>query len=410
TTTLTVTSAGLVYNGNLFRCVVQNICGPTNSNSASLTVNPIPTVNSGPSGLCAPVTLTASGNADTYAWTPSGGLNTTTGTTVIATPTVTTVYTVTGTITATGCQNSASVTVLGTPATPAITPAAPVICAGTIQPLTVAPTTFTVTYSGAALTIPGTGTGAGTGAPASVYPAVVNISGLPTSGVRVKSIAINGLSHTFPSDIDMVVQSPTGTNVVIMSDAGGGTDIVNGNLVFDDAAASLLPATIVSGTYRPTNAAGPDAFPAPGPGSITQVNPPLSNFTGNFNGNWNLFVVDDLGGDAGSLTSWTITFEVPTAIWSPATGLYSDPAATVPYVAGTAASTVYFLQSPAVTTNYTYTVTNTLGTCSSGPASVTVTVNPVPTIAVGPNNQCGPVTLTATGNSNSYSWSPAAGL
>ncbi|MBK9382851.1 MAG: M36 family metallopeptidase [Chitinophagaceae bacterium] len=410
TTTLTVTSAGLVYNGNLFRCVVQNICGPTNSNSASLTVNPIPTVNSGPSGLCAPVTLTASGNADTYAWTPSGGLNTTTGTTVIATPTVTTVYTVTGTITATGCQNSASVTVLGTPATPAITPAAPVICAGTIQPLTVAPTTFTVTYSGAALTIPGTGTGAGTGAPASVYPAVVNISGLPTSGVRVKSIAINGLTHTFPGDIDMVVQSPTGTNVVIMSDAGGGTDIVNSNLVFDDAAASLLPAAIVSGTYRPTNAAGPDAFPAPGPGSITQVNPPLSNFTGNFNGNWNLFVVDDAGGDAGSLTSWTITFEVPTAIWSPATGLFSDPAATVPYVAGTAASTVYFLQSPAVTTNYTYTVTNTLGTCSSGPASVTVTVNPVPTIAVGPNNQCGPVTLTATGNSNSYSWSPAAGL
>lgn len=410
TTTLTVTSAGLVYNGNLFRCVVQNICGPTNSNSASLTVNPIPTVNSGPSGLCAPVTLTASGNADTYAWTPSGGLNTTTGATVIATPTVTTVYTVTGTITATGCQNSASVTVLGTPATPAITPAAPVICAGTIQPLTVAPTTFTVTYSGAALTIPGTGTGTGTGAPASVYPAVVNISGLPTSGVRVKSIAINGLTHTFPGDIDMVVQSPTGTNVVIMSDAGGGTDIVNSNLVFDDAAASLLPAAIVSGTYRPTNAAGPDAFPAPGPGSITQVNPPLSNFTGNFNGNWNLFVADDAGGDVGSLTSWTITFEVPTAIWSPATGLYSDPAATVPYVAGTAASTVYFLQSPAVTTDYTYTVTNTLGTCSSGPASVTVTVNPVPTIAVGPNNQCGPVTLTATGNSNSYSWSPAAGL
>lgn len=410
TNTLTITGAGLVYNGNFFRCVVSNTCGNSNSNSATLTVNPLPTVNSGPSGLCAPVTLTASGNADTYSWSPAGGLNTTTGTTVIATPTVTTVYTVTGTITATGCQNSASVTVLGTPATPVITPAAPVICAGTIQPLTVAPTTMTVSYSGTALTIPGTGTGTGTGAPANIYPAVVNVTGLPTSGVRVKSVTLNGFSHTFPGDVDMVLQSPTGTNVVFMSDAGGGTDIVNGNVTFDDAAASLVPAALVSGTYRPTNAAGPDAFPAPGPGSITQVNPPLSGFTGNFNGNWNLFVVDDAGGDVGTLNSWTITFEIPTAIWSPVTGLYSNATATIPYVAGTPASTVYFLQSPTTTTNYTYTVTNTLGTCSSAPASVTVTVNPVPTISVGPNNQCGPVTLTATGTSNTYAWSPASGL
>lgn len=410
TTTLTVTGAGLVYNGNLFRCAVTNVCGTSNSNSASLTVNPLPTVNAGPSGLCAPVTITASGNANTWAWSPATGLNTTTGTTVVATPTVSTVYTVTGTITATGCQNSASVTVMGTPATPVITPAAPVICAGTIQPLTVAPTTVTVSYSGAAFNIPGSGTGASTGAPAGIYPASVNVTGLPTSGVRVKSIALNGISHTWPSDIDIVVQSPTGTNVVVMSDAGGSVDIVNANLVFDDAAASLLPATIVSGTYRPTNAAGPDAFPAPGPGSITQVNQPLSNFTGNFNGNWNLFAVDDLGGDAGSLTSWTITFEVATAVWTPVTGLYSNANATIAYVAGTPASTVYFKQSPATTTAYTYTVTNTLGTCSSGPASVTVTVNPLPTVSVSPTGQCGPVTLTATGNANSYSWSPAAGL
>ncbi len=142
TTTLVVTGAGIVYNGNFFRCVVTNVCGPTPSNGASLTVNPLPIVNNGPSGLCAPVTLTASGNANTYVWTPAGGLNTTTGPTVIATPTTTTVYTVTGTITATGCQNSASVTVLGTPVTPVVSPAAPVICAGVIQPLTVVPTTL----------------------------------------------------------------------------------------------------------------------------------------------------------------------------------------------------------------------------------------------------------------------------
>ena len=404
TTTLTLTSTGIIYNGNLFRCAVTNVCGTTFSNSATLTVNPIPVVNSGPSGFCAPVTLTANGNANTWSWSPATGLNTTTGTTVIASPTVSTIYTVTGTITATGCTNSASVTVLGTPATPVITPAAPVICAGTIQPLTVAPTSFSAAYSGAPMTVT-TVTG-----PASVYPASINVTGLPTTGVRVKSVTLNGITHTFPSDIDVLVQSPTGTNIVVMSDAGGGTDVNNINLTLDDAAGALLPATLVSGTYRPTNAGGPDDFPAPGPGSLTQVNAPLSGFTGNFNGDWKLFLMDDAGGDAGQITSWSIVFEVPTAIWTPITDLYSDANATINYVTGTPASTVYFKKSPLVTTQYTYSVTNTLGTCSSGPASVTVTVNPLPTVSVSPTGQCGPVVLTASGTATAYTWSPAAGL
>jgi subtilisin-like proprotein convertase family protein len=413
TTTLVVTGAGIIYNGNFFRCVVTNVCGPTPSNGASLTVNPLPIVNNGPSGLCAPVTLTASGNANTYVWTPAGGLNTTTGPTVIATPTTTTVYTVTGTITATGCQNSASVTVLGTPVTPVVSPAAPVICAGDIQPLTVAPSMMTVTYSGASLAIPAPpSTGAGTGAPASVYPATVTVSGLPATGARVKSVSLNGLSHTFPADMDILLQhSPTSTNVVVLSDVGGATDIVNGNIVLDDAAATLAPAILVSGTYRPTNPAGTDQFPAPGPGGLTQTNLPLSTFTGNLNGIWNLFVTDDAGVDIGSLNNWSITFEVPTALWSPATGLYTNPAATTPYVLGTPASTVYFQQSPTVQTAYTYTVTNTLGTCTAAnTGSVTVTVNPLPVFTVTPDNQCTPVTLTAAGNATTYSWSPAYGL
>ncbi|MBK8951294.1 MAG: T9SS type A sorting domain-containing protein [Chitinophagaceae bacterium] len=406
TGTLTLTGTGLAYNGNYFQCIITNVCGTTTTTPAMLTVNPLPVVNSGPSGLCAPVTIIASGNANTWAWTPATGLNTTTGTTVIASPTTTTVYTVTGTITATGCQNSASVTVLGTPATPAVTPANPVICAGTIQPLTVTPITNTVTYTGAAMNMATSPSG-----PASVYPAIINVSGLPTSGVRVKSVTLNGVSHTWPSDVDVLVQSPTGTNVIVMSDRGGSTDIINANLVFDDAAAAILPTTAISsGTYKPSNTDSPDNFAAPGPGSITNVNPTLSTFTGNFNGNWNLFVVDDLGGDGGSVTSWSITFEVPTAVWTPVTNLFTDAAATVPYVAGAAAATVYFTASPTTQTAYNYSVTSVLGTCSSPTSNVTVTVNPLPTISVSPTGQCGPVSLTATGTSTAYAWSPAAGL
>ncbi len=55
------------------------------------------------------------------------------------------------------------------------------------------------------------------------------------------------------------------------------------------------------------------------------------------------------------------------------------------------------------------------GTCPPGLGTPNIsngailTVNGTPTITVGPNNQCGPVTLTATG-ALTYTWSPAAGL
>lgn len=55
-----------------------------------------------------------------------------------------------------------------------------------------------------------------------------------------------------------------------MSDRGGGSDLVNINLTFDDNAASSLPAStqITSGTYKPCDDNGPsatDTFPSPAP-------------------------------------------------------------------------------------------------------------------------------------------------
>ncbi|MFZ7107506.1 MAG: beta strand repeat-containing protein, partial [Bacteroidota bacterium] len=98
-----------------YTVTVTDACGATMSATASVTVNTSPTVsvtNSNPN-LCAPIvssTLTASG-ADTYAWSPGTGLNATTGTTVTATPSATTVYTVVGTA-ANGCTASATTTVV----------------------------------------------------------------------------------------------------------------------------------------------------------------------------------------------------------------------------------------------------------------------------------------------------------
>ncbi len=80
------------------------VSDPVTTCSASATqtvnVNPLPTTTVSPTSgtiACAAqsVTLNA-GGANTYSWSPSAGLSATSGASVIATPTVTTIYTVTG--------------------------------------------------------------------------------------------------------------------------------------------------------------------------------------------------------------------------------------------------------------------------------------------------------------------------
>lgn len=106
------------------------------SNVLAVTVVSLPNVKISPSSATISngnsQTLTASG-ADTYVWTPSTNLSATTFGTISASPTVTTAYTVTGTNAATGCVNTATITVTVVPALSSGTIAADqVICSGTI--------------------------------------------------------------------------------------------------------------------------------------------------------------------------------------------------------------------------------------------------------------------------------------
>jgi gliding motility-associated-like protein len=94
---------------------------PYSSNVITVSVNAIPVVTIAPTGATITAglsqTFTASG-ADTYSWTPATYLSSTNTASVIATPTATgnTVYTVTGTITASGCVSSATVPLTARPA------------------------------------------------------------------------------------------------------------------------------------------------------------------------------------------------------------------------------------------------------------------------------------------------------
>ncbi len=180
----------------------------------------------------------------------------------------------------------------------------------TTQSLPGPPVAFT---NPAAISIP-------VGGAAALYPSNVTVSGLPATGVRVASVVLNGVSHTRSNDIDVVLQSPSGQNVILMSDVGG-ANAINATYTFIDWAPFMSSTTAnPTDTYRPSNAGQPDNFPPPGPGSILQ-NPTISMFTGNMNGTWKLFVVDDDGtSDQGVISGgYTINFDISTPCSSPPT-------------------------------------------------------------------------------------------
>lgn len=122
------------------------------------------------------------------------------------------------------------------------------------------------------------------------------------------------LSHTFPDDIDMALVSPDGDSEILMSDACGSDDLAAATITFDSEAGAPLPdGSPCTATAQPTNFGTGDEWPAPGPGTgLTTTQ--LANFNGEDpNGLWRLFVVDDAGGDTGTILSWSVTVTTETA-------------------------------------------------------------------------------------------------
>ncbi len=144
---------------------------------------------------------------------------------------------------------------------------------------------------------------------ASPYPSNILVSGAPTSLTSL-TLDFFDLSHTFPDDIYAVLQGPTGAAVVLMSEAGGGVDVVDVDLTFNDNAAGPLPdgPQIFSGTYRVSQYAGAITLPAPAPSPAFGTN--LSAFAGlDPNGTWKLWLYDRYGSDGGDLAGWGLNLE-----------------------------------------------------------------------------------------------------
>ena len=141
-----------------------------------------------------------------------------------------------------------------------------------------------------AIVIPASG-----GGPAGLYPAPITVTGTGDTTTEI-TVELRGIDHPWPTDLDVLLVSPTGTNLVVMSDVGGraGTPPTGANVTFADHAGSGI--TFVDrGTYRPTDLDEswelPDTWPqAPTPSDATT----LAAFNGaDPNGTWNLYVLDD---------------------------------------------------------------------------------------------------------------------
>ncbi|MFN5182367.1 MAG: GEVED domain-containing protein, partial [Bacteroidota bacterium] len=104
-----------------YRCEIAS-CGGTAGYSSAVTVTlqnpPALAVSSSAAGYCSPggtpVALNITGTTANYAWTPSAGLSSTSGSSVFATPSSSTIYTVTATDSV-GCTNFITVSVNSSP-------------------------------------------------------------------------------------------------------------------------------------------------------------------------------------------------------------------------------------------------------------------------------------------------------
>jgi len=333
----------------------------------SITVNPKPVITpaASPASICPgqSSSLSAAG-ASTYAWMP-GNLS---GTPVTVSPLSTSVYTVTGT-SAAGCTGSANITVSMNPSASITATASPnTICQGQSSSLTAGGAS---TYSW----IPGNLTGS----PVSVNPA--------TSAVYT----VTGTTAT----------GCTGTATVSVT--------VNPNPTLS---ASALPATICAGQSSALSAAGANTYSWM-PGSLTgsPVNVTPSSTT-----SYTVTGVSSLG--CSGTASITVTVNP-----NPTVGATATPAA-VCFGQSTnlsASGAASYTWSPAgqtgtpvsVTPSATsvYTVTGTSAAGCTGSATLTVAVNPLPSVSAtaNPGAVCAGSTSVLTGNgANTYSWTPGS--
>ncbi len=376
-------ATGTISQTTYYRLAVT--CGAVTetaySDTVTVTVNPIPVVtvtpNSGEYCGTGSIALSASG-ADAYSWSPATGLNLTNVADVIASPAVTTTYTVSGSTN--GCSGNANVTITVNPVPGAIviTPASASINAGDVQELTAS------------------------GGVIAGFPVFSENFNSPTNSWTSENTSTLGTpanaAWTLQSD-GYVYGSPPVTFhsndnsqfYITNSDSQGSAGITNTALISPvinttgytalslkfwhyfryidaESMAKVEVSTDGGSTWEATALASYSTTQ----GSATAFTETIIDLSGYINQS-NLkirFRYHDTYGWYWAIDNVTITGSASApATWAPMGSLYTDAAGTISYT-GTPAVTVY--AKPSVTTTYTASVTTNLGCSTSKDVEVTV--------------------------------------
>src|SRR3954452_10858168 len=141
------------------------------------------------------------------------------------------------------------------------------------------------------------------------YPSAITVAGAPGTITDV-SVQLKGVGTQFTGDLDVLLVSPAGHAVMLMSDVSGRNPISFANLTFSDTGAPMPSADpIATGVWKPTNLSdNDDPMPRPAPaGPYTDTT--MAAFDGaEPNGKWSLYVVDDAAGDENHVSlGWNLT-------------------------------------------------------------------------------------------------------
>lgn len=393
-----------------------------NSNTQNFTISNSFTLNAAASQttICpsSSTTLTATGGASGYTWTPGGS----TGTSVVVSPLVSTVYTLTG---GTGtCTNTKTLSIV-VGASLAVSATNATICAGNPATLTASGAT-TYTWStgspGANLVVSPAATtvytvSGSTGACGGSNTATVTVNSTPTVSVNSSTIC-SGSTATLTATgattyswntgatTSAINVSPLSNTVYTVTGANGACTNVKTTTVVVNASPTVAvnSSTICSGNSANLTASGATSF-LWNTGATTasiSVSPAATTV---------YTITGTTGGCSNTKTSTvtvnanpTVTVNSPT-ICAGNTAALSATGATS-YLWNTGATTSAINVSPASTT--VYTVTGTSGSCTNV-KTTTVVVNTIPTVNVNSSTICSGNTanLTATG-ATSYLWNTGA--
>lgn len=186
-------------------------------------------------------------------------------------------------------------------------------------------------YVGGAITIVDYVTAPGLGNP---YPSQITVSDLVGDIAELK-VEINGFTHGYPDDVDIILESPTGQKVALMSDCGGSTEVSNLNLLFVDTGTPVPDiGPLTSGTWAPNNPENNDIIPGNIPSGVPFTADLKTMYNRSPKGTWNLYVLDDTRDDNGSISSWALIIKTKPRIeftGSPDQNLNEDQFFSVPF-------------------------------------------------------------------------------